>query len=92
MKCSRKFYARHEILYTLFDADPGCAAPYTLLQNFVGVDASTFSVAVQQQRQLRGTGGGGKEVFISIKSLPDFHMEMMRLGSHFSSYPSATDS
>ena len=55
-------------------------------QNFVGVDASTFSVAVQQQRRLLGISGGS-EVLIEIKALPDFHREMMRLGSTFSDYP-----
>lgn len=52
------------------------------------MDASTFSVAVQQQRRLLGIGGGGGgEVLIEIKDLPDFHKEMMRLGSTFSEYP-----
>lgn len=50
------------------------------------MDASTFSVAVQQHRRLLGFSGGS-EVLIQIKDLPDFHKEMMRLGSTFSKYP-----
>ena len=56
-----------------------------LLQNFVGVDASTFSVAVQQHRRLLGIDGN--DVLLEIKALPDFHKEMMRLGSTFTDYP-----
>lgn len=67
-----------------------CDVRCALVQSFVGVDASTFSVAVQQQRQLWGIRGGGKEVMVSIKGLPDFHQEMMRLGSTFSRFSVAT--